>query len=407
MAGERSRLTEEQLKRMEQNRKRALEIRINAQNKRIATTPVSNARNNTHDNEAAFVTPPTNRRVSKAINPYANAKQLTQQHSLQSQCRPVTSPFLAQQTKSSRNAMNQHPLLERNAAPCEHCGKKTVSNELCIRWWHTSQLNRSGRYACCGRLKGQPCHVGRHSPSSNCGDIPSSALMGLHSQAKVQIVQCKCRDNLQARIRRTRKECSQQGRLFFQCSAEKRPRCNYFQYVDELFNVRQASARISSGGIQEWECPFAFPLLDKDYEQQSASSQLLAGDSSENGSLESKRERIILAFMVAEMFKNVVGQHGWACSSIPKETLVNRVVKDFNDANFFPKLRPLSYRQVVQIFGLPDNQNMTLLTKEECFKSLERLMRRSSLMISTVFAVRNEAGVTSYDLSGLDSFLNV
>mmetsp|Transcript_31709 Transcript_31709/g.63813 ORF Transcript_31709/g.63813 Transcript_31709/m.63813 type:complete len:407 (-) Transcript_31709:48-1268(-) len=406
MAGEKCDITEEQRKRMEHNRKRALEIRNQKiQNKRMNSTLGGKSKQNRPISRdlSYLVTPPparNNNIVDLVKNPYETTKQ----------CHVVRSrqihPSPEQHHPQGRNAVNviqnSSTSLQSNEMNvlCEICGFKLMSKELCIRWWHTSQLNLNGRYSCCGRLKGQPCYVGRHAPESNSSGIqPSTA--GINSQlvrGKTLLVQCKCKDDLQARIRRTKKENEQQGRLFFQCSSEKRPRCKYFQYVDELFNVNKTMNRVTPDGIKEWECPYAFWMLDTPNQPSSGHGGIAE---------ENQRENIIMAMLVSEMFKYAGGQHGWTCSAICKDTLVTRAMKQFNEGNFHQKLGALTPSQVKRLFGLSNNQKMKQTTNEECSKLMERLMKENSFVRSTVFMTERSAGRIYYDLTGLEAFVNI
>eukprot|EP00970_Alexandrium_tamarense_P018401 scaffold13335_cov174-Alexandrium_tamarense.AAC.1 len=100
----------------------------------------------------------------------------------------------------------------------------------------------------------------------------------------------------------------------FSCSVEKRPRCDYFQYVDTLYNMNRKVDRITADEIKKWECPFVFQLLDGVF--------LLNGEKrvQQQQTVETKRSKIATALIVTEMVKNFGRKHRWSSSSIPKET---------------------------------------------------------------------------------------
>ncbi len=392
---------------MEQNRKRALEIRNQKiRNKRINATLGADSKQNqpSSSDYAGLVTPPYARnsnRVDVFKNPYKTTKQ--HQEVMSQHVRPSPKPhhFLERKAVSTiQPPASSSPNIEINAL-CEICGFKCMSKELCIRWWHTSPLNLNGRYSCCGRLKGQPCYVGRHVPkSSSSGLDQSTSVNSQMIRGKPLLVQCKCKVNSQARIRRTKKENEQQGRLFFQCCSETRPRCKYFQYVDEFFNVNRAMDRVTPDGIKEWECPYAFWMLDSSNNNQPRSGQ-------EGISDEKKREYILMAILVSEMFKNAGGQHGWTCFEISKVTLVTRAMKHFNEGSYYQKLGTLSPSQVIRLYGLSNKEKMKPATNEECSKLMERLMKENPFVRSTVLSKERTVGRIDYDLTGLEAFTNI
>ena len=258
-------ITDEERKRMEESRKRALELKEEKRAKKQKLAA---------DSTPATPSPYAKFGPSKSppVNPYAAAnKQKATNSSTAEAASPsgttstskkkrasrivhITPPSTAKPSTPLASPISQsHAAATAPAKPCVRCGLDYDDTSLCIVWTHKGEIHRQRayngwdqfRYDCCNRLDPSPCYVGRNVRSSG-------GRSGHHINMAVT---CNC--GSRATIRRTKKENNNKHRLFFTCPDQS---CNFFSWCDEAFNLPPRRYVKASDGVDEHQYLHANPF---------------------------------------------------------------------------------------------------------------------------------------------------
>lgn len=397
-------ITPEQRQRMERNRKRAYELQAAREKHKhqrtdeqeggtsISVTPIraSGPSRSLPDTPETFIEMPaesnafdycspvkiSNTTTPRVVNPYSTLKSTGMASPLANLYSPVAPRNLHADAASTISSLHTTPT--QGLVPCSRCGDGCGKQNLCIVWNHFGDIKMDDldqyRWDCCGRLDGQPCHIGLHSRGS--------------ATIANKVILCECGLDLLARMRRTRKPSSaNRGRFFFTCSS-----CKFFRWVDKAYGLPKEVPCVAPDGVREWEVPYANPFGE---------TAATTTNSSTN-----KRQQLVAALLLQEMCSSA--QKGQGGNGICSKELASRVlhtVHNGGDAILW-KLQPLTFKQLAARFDWP-NTSLIGLHDKECEQILLDLLERSQWVKS--IGVRHERGPTGsrfLDLSGLEAYLN-
>ena len=288
-------LTDEERKRMEENRKRALKLKEEKQAKKqklaLAATP------SPHAKIRSSISPPA--------NPYAAANKATPTSTSSetaaadvtidttkhraSRVVHITPTSVAKPSSQPAPPTIHSPVSAAPAppaVPCDRCGLDYDDTSLCTVWTHEGDIHRQRgyngwdqlRYDCCNRLDPSPCYVGRHVCSSG-GRSSSGHRVSM-------AVACNC--GSRATIRRTKKETANKHRLFFTCPNRS---CSFFSWCDEAFNLPARRYVKAFDGVDEHRYLHANPFGEN----------LGPGSPPELHTMYQRRRRLVAAVLVNSM----------------------------------------------------------------------------------------------------------
>ena len=264
--------------------------------------------------------------------------------------------------------------------PCIKCGDYSHAKGLCIVWQHTGKMQQEQdqfRWDCCGRLDPQPCFVGLHCRKP------------LQEQNR-KILKCSC--GKPAHLKRTKKNGANAGRYFFRCNSTGGGRCKFFRWADDFFDLPKQVPLVASDGCREWEYPWANPHSEPD---------LMKSED-----LDLKRKRLAAALLLKEMCSLVDGSTGVICNTAYISDLIGKVMEILPyPTQILEKLLPLRPDQVARRFdSLGSVHNVT---KVECEKILVDFIKTSPFAKYVGIRVKQNMPNRCVDLSGLRNYLHV
>ena len=443
-----------QRERIEDHRKRALELQQQSQAKkpRGSSSPAAKGAHGMSDTGSQSFTTPSRPTRNSATTPVkaagaSIAPTTTNMSSQLNQAQSTKSPFQSPLRKTNTSPTNHsvvtplpvaNPYTRKLSASASHeiplqeptcirCGEAVSGTQadpntsnLCIVWKHTGELQRERhgpsrwhdtfRWSCCGRLDPQPCFVGRHTTT-------------LDDDEKPPVIQCLC--GKPAHLKRTRKVGSpNRGRYFFRCNSlavggsggghhgvSSMGPCKFFAWADVVLRLpHKEIPKVAPDGVREWECLFANPYRE-----------CYSGIVSNVSSCCSQRERLMAALCLQEMCASVDGTRHSTSSATDTETLVESILhlagesRETRKEEILRRLLPLTPEQATRRFGLLDD-TLDGLTKEECQAIVLDFLQKSplvrSLGVRTTPSCDSRASVDPathsgfiVDLEGLEAYL--